>query len=699
MNDTPNLDDAQEKALGPSAHLYRALIEYSHDVVAAVDVEGRVLYISSATRRYGRDPSSVIGQLIWDHLHPDEIQSIRTKFAELRSEPMKTICIEHRIGNPSDGWRHKETVMQNLLHEPSVGAIVIVAHDITERKEAEQQLRDAHDQLEQRVIERTAQLRESEARYRRLIEGLDVDYIFYSQDRGGKLNYVSPSIKNVLGYDPAEIRKTTFQPYFTDNPINESLNASYQAAIAGHPPEHHECELRHADGTTRFLEYMDVPVRDDDGRVIAVEGIARDVTARRCAEEALQKAKDQLEKRVEERTADLKQLNLDLWEEVKTRVQAEEEIRKSEIQFRSVVEDQTEFIVRWLPDGTRTFVNSSYCRFFGKSPDDLIGTSFFPSIYSEEDRQHVREAIRALTPENPIASYTHRVTRPDGSLGWTEWNDRAFFDEQGEIVAYQSVGRDVTGQKEAAERLQRQQEELAHVARLSVMGEMVAAIGHEIGQPLHAISTFASASQRALTADRPDTIEKVSDWSGKIQQQVTRAGEIIRRLRDFTRLTEAQREPFDVNQAVLESLDLVGRDVQQHMAQTETHLAAELPVVYADRIQVEQVLVNLLRNACEAMDQTPDRQRLIRIETARNEDCALVAVRDCGVGMTDQQMQSAFKAFYTTKPEGTGIGLAISRRIIEEYGGRLWASRNDDRGMTFSFTLPLHAIEGDGDDR
>ena len=698
MNETPNPDDVQETALGPSAYLYRALIEYSHDVVAAVDVEGRVLYISSATRRYGRDPSSVIGELIWDHLHPDEVHSIRTQFAELSSEPMKTVCVEHRIGNTTDGWRHKETVMQNLLQEPSVRAIVIVSHDITERKEVEQQLRDAHDLLEQRVIERTAELRESEARYRRLIEGLDVDYIFYSQDRGGKLNYVSPSVKNVLGYDSAEIRETTFQPHVTDAPINELLTSSYQAALAGQPPEHHECELRHADGTTRILEYLDVPVRDDDGQVVAVEGIARDVTARRRAEDALQKAKDELEKRVEERTADLKQLNLDLWEEVKTRVQAEEEIRESEIRFRSVVEDQTEFIVRWLPDGTRTFVNSSYCRFFGKPSDELIGTSFFPLISNEEDRQHVREATQALTPENPIASHTHRVTRPDGSIGWTEWNDRAFFDEQGGIIAYQSVGRNVTEQREAADRLQRQQEELAHVARLSVMGEMVAAIGHEIGQPLHAISTFASASQRALQANRPDTIEKVADWSGKIQQQVTRAGEIIRRLRGFTRLAEAQREPFDVNQAVLESVALVARDVQQHMAHTETHLAATLPAVYADRLQVEQVLVNLLRNACEAMEQTSGR-RLIGIETVQNEGYAQVAVRDRGVGMTDEQMQSAFKAFYTTKPEGTGIGLAISRRIIEEYGGRLWATRNDDAGMTFFFTLPLHVVQGEGDDR
>jgi PAS domain S-box-containing protein len=584
------------------------------------------------------------------------------------------------------------------LHEPSVRAIVVVAHDITERKEAEQKLREAYALLEQRVVERTAQLRDSEARYRRLIEGLDIDYLFFSQDRDGRVNYVSPSVKNVLGYDAERICETTFGPYVTDNPINTSLQISYQAALAGSPPTHYECELRHADGSSRILEYMNVPVRDDQGQVIAVEGIARDITARREAETALQRAKDELEQRVEERTADLKQLNLDLWEEVQSRVKAEETIRQSELRFRSVVEDQTEFIVRWRPDGTRTFVNSSYCRFFNKPAEELIGTSFFPLISSDDERQRVRELTQRLTPENPVASYTHRVIRSDGSLAWTEWNDRALFDEHGQIVEYQSVGRDVTGQREAAERLQRQQEELAHVARLSVMGEMVAAIGHEIGQPLHAISTFVSASQRALEAERTDTIEKVSQWCGKVQQQVTRAGEIIRRLRDFTRLTEIHCEPFDANHAVLESIDLVTRDVQQHMAKLRVHLADALPPVCADRLQFEQVLVNLLRNACEAMDGVSDRPRIVTVETSCTDRCVQVAVRDRGTGMTDEQMQSAFKAFYTTKPEGTGIGLAISRRIIEQYGGRLWAEPNDDFGMTFWCTLPVHAAEGATDD-
>jgi PAS domain S-box-containing protein len=564
----------RDRSFGPTARLFRALVENAHDVVATLDVQGRVLYISPATRRYGRDPASLIGQPIWDFLHPDELPKIREQFEDLAGTTNGTFTMEHRVGNEADGWRYKETVMQNLLHEPSVCAIVAVAHDITERKQAEAELRRARDELEQRVLERTAELRESEA--------------------------------------------------------------------------------------------------------------------------SLQRANELLEDRVAERTADLHQLNLSLWDEVQSRMRAEEEARTSELRFRSVVEDQTEFIVRWRPDGTRTFVNSSYCRFFGQTEQQLVGRSFFPLIRTDEERRRVQELTRSLTPDNPVASYEHQVVCPDGSVRWMQWNDRALFDESGTIVEFQSVGRDTTGQHEAAERLQRQQEELAHVARLGVMGEMVAAIAHEIGQPLHAISTFASASRHALEAEPGDTSQRVSQWSVKIQEQVDRAGEIIRRLRAFTRFAEENPEPFDLNEALRECLELVGRDLERARVRVSLDLAADLPCVRADRLQVQQVAVNLLRNAGEAMQDTPLADRQLRVTTSRQADTATVAVRDQGTGMSDESFQKAFKAFYTTKPEGTGIGLAISRRIVEGYGGSLWATRNDDRGTTFLFTLPLQAGSGEG---
>ncbi|MCU0983257.1 MAG: PAS domain S-box protein [Pirellulaceae bacterium] len=375
--------------------------------------------------------------------------------------------------------------------------------------------------------------------------------------------------------------------------------------------------------------------------------------------------------------ADLNELNLQMWGEIQRREQAEELIRQSERRFRSVVEDQTEFIVRWRPDGTRTFVNSAYCRFFGQSREALIGQSFFPLITDEESRQQVRELTGQLTPENPIASYEHRVHRPDGSLAWTQWRDRAIFDEEGKLVEFQSVGR-------------QQQEELAHVARVSVMGEMVAAMGHEIGQPLHVISTFVSAASKILDSDATGNREQVQQWLTKVQEQVTRAGDIIRRLREFTRADASHRQPLDLNAIVRQSLELTAADLRRKRVRLELQLAPNLPAVHADPIQVEQVLVNLLRNAAEAMQTCNEHDRPLRITTGCLENEVQVAVRDQGSGMTDDQLSQAGKAFFTTKPEGTGIGLAISRRIIEEHSGRLWPQRNPEGGMTFTFAVPVH---------
>ena len=551
--------------------LFQALVEHAHDVIMMLDAKGRVLYASPAVRKYGRDPEQVLGQDVWNTFHPADLPQFQQRFAELLRNPGATFVFEGRVQDAAGQWRCKQAVVQNLLEEPAVRAIVVNVHDITERKEAEDALRQAHDRLEQRVAERTAELQQSEA--------------------------------------------------------------------------------------------------------------------------SLQRANDELEQRVQERTTDLQQLNLHLWGEIKQRERAEEEIRKSEERFRNVVEDQTEFIVRWLPHGTRTFVNSAYCRFFGQPREQLLGQAFF-NLICEEDRERVRRLTQAVTPEHPVTNYEHRVVRPDGTLSWTQWNDRAIFDEQGRLLEYQSVGRDISAQKEAEEQLRQQQETLAHVGRLSVMGEMAAAITHEIGQPLHAIATFAVASQKALQAERPDSLAKALEWAGKIEEQVQRTTAIIRRLRDFTRLAESHRQPLDVNEAIRESLALVAADLRRRHVQIDTDLAASLSVVSADRIQIEQVLVNLIRNAAEALEDRPAAERQMHLRSCQEPGRLLVTVRDAGVGMSDEGLARVGEAFYTTKPHGIGIGVAISRRIVEEHGGQLWATRNTDRGMTFAFALPLDSQPG-----
>ncbi|MCH5374726.1 MAG: PAS domain S-box protein [Planctomycetes bacterium] len=546
--------------------LFRALVENAQDTIGLLSADGTILFASPAVRQHGHDPLQVVGRNVCELVHPDDLAAVQNGLAEVVTRPGNYVRVEHRAQDADGQWRNKQSTLHNLLHEPAVRAVVVNIHDETDLKRTEAELRQARDHLEEQVAKRVAELRDSESRYRRLIESLDVEYVFYSHDSEGNLQNMSPSIERVLGYSQEEILRTTLRPHFTQNPINAELEASFQDALAGRSPVHHQCELRHADGSTRILEYLRVPVFDKVGHIVAIEGIARDITARKRAEEQLQRAMDELERRVQERTADLQQLNLYLWEEIQSRELAEEQLRQ-------------------------------------------------------------------------------------------------------------------------------QQEELAHASRLSVMGEMVAAMGHEIGQPLHTISTYAAAARRTLESDHQDAVAKVVDWSAKIQEQVTRAGDIIRRLRDFTRPDPSHRSLQSINDLLKRALELSDPDLRRRGIVVECHLAQDLPELEVDPIQVEQVVVNLIRNGTEAMEGNARNDRRLIATTSLVDGHAQVAVRDFGCGVSEETFGRLFQPFFTTKSEGTGIGLAISRRIIEEHGGTMRAACNADRGMTFLFTLPLNGLE------
>lgn len=259
-------------------------------------------------------------------------------------------------------------------------------------------------------VERAHQ--EQEARYQRLIQGLQKEYFFYTHDREGIFTYLSPSVEQILGYSKEEYSKH-YGAFLTDHPNNEKVAQYTDQALEGNIQPAYELEVFHKDGSKRQFEVAEFPVHDEAGRVVAVEGIARDISKRKRDERAL---------------------------------------LESEVRYRHIVEDQMEFVVRWLPDGTRTFVNESYCRYFGVSQQEVLGTSFYPLI-DEADQETVRKRIKALTQEHPVSSDEHRVVKPDGTVTWNEWTDRAFYDEEGHLVELQSVGRDITARKQAEEAL------------------------------------------------------------------------------------------------------------------------------------------------------------------------------------------------------------------------------------------------------
>jgi two-component system sensor kinase FixL len=261
-------------------------------------------------------------------------------------------------------------------------------------------------------------------------------------------------------------------------------------------------------------------------------------------------------------------------------------------------------------------------------------------------------------------------------------------DEQGKPVAALELNSDITARKLAEEALHQAQAELAHLTRVMTMGELAASIAHEVNQPLAAVITNCSACLRWLARDPPN-LEEAREAVRRMIRDGNRASEVIARIRTLMRKAEPQKVQLAVNDVIGEVIAMADSEVRRNRVLLKTDLAAALPPVLADRIQLQQVLLNLLLNGMEAMWAVTDRPRELIVRSQKAEaDAIRVAVQDAGTGIDPQNLERIFTAFFTTKPTGLGMGLPISRSIIETHGGRLWATPNVGPGVTVQFSLP-----------
>jgi PAS domain S-box-containing protein len=518
-------------------------------------------------------------------------------------------------------------------------------------------------------------LRQSERKYRRLVEDLGEDYVIYTHQPNGELTYVSPSVEQVLGFPVKEIIGRNWRELIGENfvgrEIADQVRSDVKAGIRFHK---FTVEIADAFGGRRIVEIQQRPIFSTDGRYISMEGIAKDITEFTRNAVELQKLKDELEERVEDRTAELVAIN--------------ERLVESESRYRSVVEDQTEFICRWLPGGTYTFVNEAYCRYMKKPYGELVGQSFLPTI-AEEDRARVTEEIAGLTPENPTITSEHRVIRPDGSIGWNQWTNRAIFDEHGYSKGFQSVGRDITDRKTIEDLVLEREGHLLRVSRLAIMGELIAGIAHEIHQPLHAAQLFAEAARRNLETGAAGGVATAIDCTREISNAVTRTATIIRHLRSFSTTKPTKIESLNMNEVVREVADVMSYETRRAGVKLTFALDEELPNWDGDRVQIQQILVHLLRNAYEAMTFGGPGDSQVVIETRQEKKQILVNIIDNGIGTELADVERLFDSFYTTKPEGLGMGLSICKTIAESLKAEVSAVKNPDRGMTFTLRLPL----------
>jgi len=381
--------------------------------------------------------------------------------------------------------------------------------------------------------------------------------------------------------------------------------------------------------------------------------------------------------------------------DITQRKAAEQALSDSERRYGVLVDGVTDYAIYMIdPNGIVTNWNRGAERIKGYSTEEIVGRNF-SCFYTEEDRAAnlPQRALEIAAREGRHEVEALRV-RKDGSRFWANVVVDALRNESGQLIGFAKITRDITERRRAARelegaRLKILQEEFARANRLMQMGELTASIAHEVNQPIAAVVAGAGAAMHWLSATPPD-VKSARQSLERIARDGERAGEIINRISALVRNEPPRRDRLNVNDIIVEALSVVQCDLDNHDIKLQSGLAEGLPAVLADRVQLQQVILNLISNAIEAMSGAYDSPRkLAVISGAADLANVFVEVRDSGPGLDTANLDRVFDPFFTTKPRGIGMGLAISRTIIAAHGGRLWAEPNQPRGAVFQFTLPI----------
>ena len=404
----------------------------------------------------------------------------------------------------------------------------------------------------------------------------------------------------------------------------------------------------------------------------------------------------ELDRRVAQRTTELAAANEELRKEIADRTHAEEDLRTSEEKHRVIIEAANDAVITMDDRGNILLANPATMRIFGYDPIDLVGkpmTVLMPEVMQKLHENGFKRYLATGERHLNWQGVEVIARRKNGQEFPAEVSFGEFMSEGHKV--FTGFIRDISERKQAEDRLRASEHdlqlarvELARVSRLTTMGELAASIAHEVNQPLTAVINNGSACLRLLANHslEPEVLRRAL---GEIIDDGTRASAVLARIRAFIKKEPAERNPLDINEVIQDVLVLAGRELYEHRVLVDRQLTTKLPFVLADRVQLQQVLLNLIMNGIEALIAVTDRPRFIGVQSrVEQSGDVLVAVSDSGTGF-DSEVDRVFTPFFTTKPTGMGMGLSISRSLVEGHGGRLWAEPNSPHGAVFSFTLPV----------
>jgi two-component system sensor kinase FixL len=368
--------------------------------------------------------------------------------------------------------------------------------------------------------------------------------------------------------------------------------------------------------------------------------------------------------------------------------------REEQARYRQVVEGSPNAMITVDEHGRITMVNEQAQRVFGYTHEELIGLSIETLVPEDIRARHPDHRRTYMAdPQTRAMGFGRELfgRRKDGSAVPVEIGISAIRTSKG-MLALASVV-DITERLRAEQAAAQQRNELAHLSRVTMLGELSGSMAHELNQPLTAILTNAEAAQLFAQRDGAD-MDEIWAILADIGSAARRAGEIIQRLRLLLKKGEVSRQPLEINEMAQEVLKLMRSDLISHQVMVETRFADGLPQVLGDRVQLQQVLINLITNACDAMAGNADAERLLVVQTqAEDEDAVRISVRDRGIGIAAEKLEAVFESFYTSKPRGMGLGLSVCRTIVSAHRGRIFASSNTEDGTCFHVIVPAGARE------